>query len=141
MPFELKRIPTGGKREKYRIYAVCSGRGDSQLLDFLIDPPAPSDSILRCIKEAAKDGPHMLPAARAHAIDKPNSIYELIGGRLRIAYFSDNDKIIICTHGFLKASQKTSKKDRRTASQAKRAYLEAKKRGDLLFTEDDEEDK
>lgn len=140
MSFKLKRIATGEVHEIYRIYAVCNQRGDCQLEDFLADPPAYEDAILRCIADAARVGPQNLGSKRAHFMDQPNNIYEFIGGRLRVAYFTDEGKIVICSHGFLKQSQETKKQDKKTARKAKLDYFDAKCAGNCEFIELEEED-
>jgi len=135
MPFRLKRIPTGERQEKYRIYAVCSERGDCELEEFLADWPHHNTALLRCIADAARLGPMTLTSSRSHFMDQSNKIYEFIGGRLRVGYFLDSERIVICTHGFLKQSGETPKKEKQTAGKAKRGYFEAKERGDCVFIE------
>lgn len=136
---KVRRIQTGIETERYRLYSVCSGRGDSDLEEFLVDYAGESVAILRCMSDAAENGPHSLPKARCHYIDQNNKIYEFIGGRLRVAFFTDSDRIVICTHGFQKSTQGTPSQEKKAAVRAKNAYLDAKKNGMLLFEEPEDE--
>ena len=140
MLFKLKRIPTGEENETYRIYAVCSGRGDCQLEDFLERTEGQNVALIRCIADAARLGPQQLPKSRSHLMDRDNGIYEFVGGRLRVGYFIDSGRIVICTHGFLKQSQETPKPDKKTANKAKRNYLDAKGKGEREFIEPEGDD-
>lgn len=136
---KLRRIETGADNERYRLYSVCSARGDSDLEKFLCRYADQADAVLRCMSDAAENGPHSLPKVRCHYIDQANKIYEFIGGRLRVAFFTDSDHIVICTHGFLKQTQGTRAQDQKTAARAKKAYLEAKKNGTLVIEEPEED--
>jgi hypothetical protein len=135
----LKRIPTGEENETYRIYAVCSSRGDCQLEDFIENTDGQNVALLRCIADAARLGPRRLPKSRSHLIDRNNGIYEFKGGKLRVGYFIDGGRIVICTHGFLKQSQETPNAEKKIASKAKRDYLSAKEKGDREFIEPEED--
>lgn len=130
---KVRRIPTGAETERYRLYSVCSARGDSDLEEFLSEHEDEAVAILRCMSDAAEKGPHSLPKARCHSIDQTNKIYEFIGGRLRVAFFTDSDRIVICTHGFPKKTQGTPSQEKKTATRAKKAYIEAKENGTLIF--------
>lgn len=135
----VRRIETGAQAERYRLYSVCSARGDSELEEFLIKHAGEAVAILRCLSDAAESGPHSLGTSRCHYIDQQNKIYELIGGRLRVAFFTDSDRIVICTHGFPKSTQGTPSQEKKTAARTRKAYFEAKESGSLLFEEPEEE--
>jgi hypothetical protein len=71
----------------------------------------------------AEQGPRGLTPEMMHEADKPNSIRELIKGRLRIFCFLDGD-ILFLTNGYLKASQKVDQKEVAKSIKAKNAYFE-----------------
>lgn len=52
-------------------------------------------------------------------------------GGLRLLCFWDDGSLIICTHGYLKGSQKAPKREIARAERLKRDYIEAKKKGTL----------
>lgn len=89
------------------------------------------------MSDAAERGPFSLPKSRVHLIDKENKIYQFIGGNLRVAFFVDADCLVICTHGFVKKSQKTKSRDQNQATKARAQYMMAKAKKQLIFREDD----
>lgn len=52
-------------------------------------------------------------------------------GGVRIMAFWDEGNLIVCSHAFLKKSQKTPEEEKTRAVQALRAYFEAKKLGQV----------
>jgi len=63
--------------------------------------------------------------------------FKTIGG-LRLIWFWDANRIILCTHGFLKKRQTTPPAELATAVKWKNAYETAKKSNKLKFSEDNE---
>ncbi len=65
-----------------------------------------------------------------------NGVFEFktVGG-LRLIWFWDANRIILCTHGFLKKRQTTPPAELVTAAKWKKAYETAKKTNQLKFTE------
>jgi phage-related protein len=60
-----------------------------------------------------------------------DGIYEFKTSKLRMLCFKDEGSYIICTHGFVKKSQKTPKKEIATAERLKKDYFYAKEKGHL----------
>lgn len=58
-------------------------------------------------------------------------IWELIQGRVRVVWFYDGGRLVICSHGFVKKRQKAPVGEIETARRNRRRYLEAKKRAEL----------
>ena len=54
-------------------------------------------------------------------------LFEFKAGCLRLFWFWDKDRMVICTHGIVKKSQATPKKDLKTAETRRKAYEAAKK--------------
>lgn len=54
-------------------------------------------------------------------------------GGVRIMAFWDKDHLIVCTHGFLKKSQKTPKEQLDRAKRSMKQYFSAKERGLVAF--------
>jgi len=63
--------------------------------------------------------------------------FKTIGG-LRLIWFWDANRIILCTHGFHKKRQTTPPSELATAAKWKKAYDTAKKANKLTFSEDNE---
>jgi phage-related protein len=61
--------------------------------------------------------------------------FKTIGG-LRLIWFWDANRIILCTHGFLKKRQTTPPAELVTAAKWKKAYESARKANQLKFIED-----
>ena len=58
-------------------------------------------------------------------------LFEFIQGRLRVLWFYDEGKLIICTSGFVKKGQKTPRGEIDHAIQLINAYFEDKKKAQI----------
>jgi phage-related protein len=101
---KLMIISTGA----FKVFAACSDDGRCHLLRFLddLEGPARMDAhrMLRMLKRVSLEG---LPARYEINHRLAEGISQLRQGRIRVLYFCDRDRIIVCTHGFIKRSQKT----------------------------------
>lgn len=58
----------------------------------------------------SKNGPSFFSSDQLHLVDAPNKIYEFVAGRLRLLFFfGAPGRVVICSHMFVKKSQKTPK--------------------------------
>ncbi len=90
------------------------------------------ESLVLMLEYCAEHGPDKLPPKWGHVLDKKHGIAEFIKGDLRILYFKANDgAVVVCSHVFLKKSQKTPKSEIKRAVRAKDEYELAAKRGQL----------
>jgi len=128
------------KRGRYSVYAVCSNRGDCELLDFLYDLDnnleKSREALLATISRAASHGREGLSVQKCHNI--ADEIFQFSGGKLRAAWFYDKGSMIICTHAYQKTGNKTKVADKKRAIAAREAYFEAKKNGTLEILPDEE---
>lgn len=126
---------------QYTIHAVCDGRGEAPLLRFLENLGANyrsnRDGMLNLLERCAEHGPPR-NADLKHQLDE--GIYELIKGQLRVVFFTDAGKLIICSHGFLKRSRKVPRKEIDAANQARRQYQNARDANQLEIMEDSSDD-
>lgn len=124
----------------WRIYAVCSDRGDCQVAEFLSNQPsnleANRDRLIALLDHVVSKGPQRLPEDICHQI--ADDIWQFATGRLRLAWFYDEGKIIVCTHGFVKKSQKTKKSDIQRAVEARKLYFKDKGQNNLMPINDGE---
>lgn len=98
---------------QWKIWAVSDADGGCELLDFLaaLDRDV-RNRVLSMLDAVAQQGTRVIPSDRCHIVDDNDPIYQFTCGQVRILWFYDRDKIILCSHGFLKKSQKTPKKEK-----------------------------
>jgi len=126
----------------WKIYGICSEREECHVEDFLLNLPpnkrkAKFDSLFQVVTER---GPFFLPKEQCHVVDENEKIYEFIKGDLRILFFTDSDKVVICSHGFIKQRQKTPPTQVARATRSKDAYFQAKSQKNLKAIDPIQED-
>lgn len=123
--------------DNYKIYAVEDSPGKCHLLDFLANIPSNQKSsrnqLLIIFKQAAQNGPQKLSQERCHEADGQNKIFEFIANNLRVLWFYDDGKLVICTHVFVKKSPSTPQAEKKRAIALKKLYFENKKQNKLTF--------
>jgi phage-related protein len=88
--------------------------------------------MLRLLSFVAEQGPpHNVEVSHKIVGD----IWELIAGRLRVLWFYDQGRVIVCSHGFIKRTRKIPTGEMDKAQAAFEAYQSAKRSG-LLKVED-----
>lgn len=126
---------------QYTIHAVCDGRGEVQLLQFLeglgANYASSRNGMLNLLERCAEHGPPR-NADLKHQLD--DGIYELRKGQLRVVFFTDAGKLIICSDGFLKKTRKTPPREIEAARQARKQYQEARDANQLEILEDRDND-
>lgn len=125
---KLQRV----RRGTWQVLAACTQRGDCPLLDFLAGLEgglAPDGRrLLRLFERVAAEGPPRNTEV-SHQIE--GEIWELIQGRLRVLWFYDQGRVVVCSHGFVKASQKTPRSELVKARETLWNYQSAKRRAAL----------
>lgn len=97
------------------IRAACNDRKECQLLRFLSELSTQyqgSRESLQALLKSIADGsrnPQLLPEDKCHLIDSRHGIWEFICGKIRVLWFYDREKIILCSNAFLKQTNKTPK--------------------------------
>ncbi len=125
---------------KWSFLAVCTERGECPLLTFLreLDGRLAKDGerILKLMKHISKKttGPRELPDELSHQINE--HIFEFIKGDIRVFWFYDDEKVVICSHGLIKKGRKTPKRDIEKAKNNFTSYMEAKKQNIISITDD-----
>jgi len=122
-------------------YTVCAaGRwpGHCELLEFLQDLgpnlQKDCDRILALLEKVAREGP---PRNIEISHQIKGKLFEFIQGRLRVLWFYDEGRLIICTSGFIKKSRKTPRNEIEHAIQIMNEYFEDKKRGEIKICEEE----
>lgn len=118
----------------YTLYAIGKDEQYCQLLDFLdtigSNLQKDGDRVLALLKQAAQNGP---PRNTEISHQIKDEIFELIQGRLRVLWFYDEGKLILCTHVFIKKTQKTPVAEIELAITTRGKYFEEKKKGPLII--------
>lgn len=119
----LKRV----HRARWNVLAVCGPRGDCPLLDFLAGLEArlaaDARAMLRLLAFVAEQGPPR-NVQMSHKI--AGEVWEFIAGRLRVLWFYDEGRLVVCTHGFVKSTRKTPAAEIERARASCAAYRAAK---------------
>ncbi|MCL6619949.1 MAG: type II toxin-antitoxin system RelE/ParE family toxin [Thermomonas hydrothermalis] len=74
-------------------------------------------------------GPKSLGTALYHCVDGKHGIYEFIKGDFRVLCFEEQGALVVCSHIFRKASQKTPKREVMRALAVQQDYRRAWERG------------
>jgi len=115
--------------------AVCNERGDCQLEEFLgsfRDPTSGAIKMMALLRWASRHG---APTNREKSNPLGDDIFEFKAGSQRILYFYDIDRLIICSHGFAKKTQKCPSGQKAVAVACRRRYFEAKRDGELVIVD------
>jgi len=86
-------------------------------------------AMVRRIRGLAKG--NLLISNVHHSIDK--DIRQISSGKYRLLYFYDAERRIICTHYFVKKTDKTPSRDIKKAREHRDNYLRAKRENSLIF--------
>lgn len=135
----VRRLPFSGS---YTLLAVCDSQGEPELLRFFEGLGANleknADHMLQLLERVAVTGPPRNTDV-SHLIQ--DDIWEFIKGRLRVFWFYDEGRVVVCTHGIVKKSQKTPKQAIEHAKQAREVYFAAKRCGALRIEEEDDDER
>lgn len=135
---KLRRI---SKEGAWQVLAVSTDRGDCPLLDFLhrlsAETPSHVDGMLALLNRVGNHGP---PRNVQLSHQLRGDIYEFIKGRIRILYFYGQRRIVVCTHGLVKKSQRMPSSEIELAEQALRNYRHAWNAGAIEILEEGDND-
>lgn len=84
------------------------------------------NGLLGMMERHSRYGPESFNTEQCHYVDQGEKIYEYIKGRLRFFWFEDGDRVVVCTHGIIKKSQKTPKREIAKAIRVKNVYKKNK---------------
>ncbi len=79
--------------------------------------------MLRLLSRVAEQGP---PRSVETSHKLADETWELIAGRLRVLWFYDQGRVVICSHGFVKRTRKVPSGEIERAAAAYKAYQAAK---------------
>lgn len=117
-------------QDRWSIYGLKSDNATpSEELDKLaINYSTHIDGLFSILDMVSKEvqGPRVLNDKICHIINKKHGIWQISKGRVRLLWFYDEGRCIICTHAFLKKSQKTPKATIDKVINLQEQYHEAK---------------
>jgi phage-related protein len=129
-------------RGRWDVLAVLDDRGRCPVLDFIAalgaNYAAARRALLRVLRvELPQDGPPSRNTQLCKSLG--DGIYELRrqpkGQKLRVLFFYDDDRRIVCTNGFAKA-ERTPRTEVELARVARQRYLKAKFRRKVEIVEE-----
>ncbi|WP_440064843.1 type II toxin-antitoxin system RelE/ParE family toxin [Pseudomonas syringae] len=83
------------------------------------------DGLLSLLAKFSEHGQRMLNDGICHEIDENEKLFEFIKGDLRLIWFyGKGNKIIICSHCFIKKGRKTPIAEKSIASKIKKEYFD-----------------
>lgn len=133
------------QRAKFQVGAVVREKGDGSLVCSLIEDfndieatyETSRNRLLAYFEQVARSGLQALNTAQCHQVDANDKIYEFISGQLRVLFFRGaTGNVVVCSHMFLKKSQKTPAKEVNKAIRAKKEYETAEKSGLVEWREE-----
>ncbi len=116
----------------YTVYATSKEDDQCELLEFF-ESLGPNfqkdrDRMLALLERVALEGP---PRNTEISHQIKGKLFEFIQGRLRVFWFYDEGRLIICTSGLVKKGRKTPKNEIDHAMTIMNKYFENKKQGEL----------
>jgi len=121
---------------EWRVLAVCTERGDCDLLGFLegLDGKLVKDGdrLLRLLQRIADEG---IPRNTEVSHKLAGDVWELIQGDLRLLYFRDRDRVVVCSHALVKRGRKVPRGDIDQAQARCNVYRTAREAGTLEVTD------
>ena len=122
LEIESGRCPVGAVvRERGSGALECELLGALESLETCEE--ASGDRLLALFELVAADGLSALNSQQFHLVDSKHGIYEFIAGRLRVLFFKGKSgQLVICTHLFMKKSQKTPDDEKEKAVKLKKRY-------------------
>lgn len=127
---QLERVRGG----KWQILALCSHRGRCPLLEFLDQQEGTlakdARRMLKLLDTTADLGP---PRNTDISHQLGPGLWEFIQGRLRVLWFYDRGRMVICSHGLIKKSRRIPRDEIARAWDSRRQYLRARRQNDLTI--------
>lgn len=129
-----------GTNVVWKVYAICQDSGECDLRTFLDDLTGDyrkyAVKTVAAMDDISKRGPEALTKFNSHQVDPlDKGVWQFTVGKIRVLFFYDDGKVIVCSHGFKKKTQKTPKSEQDAARRAKQIYLEDKKKNRLEIRE------
>ena len=136
----MKLLVIGNLR--WSVLAVYDDRDDCSVMDGLIDYGKSNSCAKRVLNDLRENipenGPIYSNQDKVKKLKGDNEIYEFRwqpkhGPKPRVLFFKDGDKVVICTHAFLKGKKETPKGLIDEAEDIREEYMDDKDNGELYY--------
>lgn len=132
---KLKLVKSGA----WSVRAACDENGRCPLLTFFGDMKKHGDkdatAMVRLLAHVAERGPQQLGEDMSRPIRSAEGLFEFKRGKIRVFWFYDEDRVIVCTHGLVKKGQAIEKRDLKAAVKTRQRYMDAKRQKALRMEE------
>lgn len=112
------------RRGCWTVLALRTARGECPLVEFLTelesDLSRDGRRLLALFDRVAQHGPPRNPEISRSLGD---GLWEWRQGRLRVPWFYDGKRLVVCTHGFVKKTRKAPKAELARARRERERYL------------------
>lgn len=129
----IKSLIPAELNSTWQVVAICESRDKCQVDDFLSSVGSNLEKSAKGMRQllamVAVRGPHNLPTDLSHTI--ADGIWQFTKGRLRVAWFYDGIKVVVCCQAATKKSQKAPKQFIDTAVASMQEYKLQKARGNI----------
>lgn len=130
----IKNLLPENINNTWQIMALCDNRKDCQVDGFLstLPPNMEKDGVAmrRLIAYVSEHGTRDLPIEVCHNI--ADDVFQFSKGRIRVSWFYDNGKVIICCHASVKKKQKTPANVIAISVECMRSYKLAKAKSAIV---------
>lgn len=122
---EIEEIASG----RWRVFVA---HASSSLLVRELERTGPeADRVIAVFDRFAAIGPESYDTERCHQIVR--GLFQIRCGQLRIMWFYDEGRIIVCCHAFRKKGAKTPRGEISAALKVKEAYFQAKESRSIVI--------
>ncbi len=126
--------------ERFKVYAVQLNDADHDSFVLLSNRKRPMNDRDKSALISARVrigrlalGPEKLPKTVCHNVS--DHIWQVTSDQYRILWFYDRDRVIVCTHFFVKKTRKTPPSEIARAERIRSDYFEAKAASALVVVE------
>ena len=120
---------------EWTVLAVCTERGDCDLIEFLDGLVGrlarDGDRLLRLLQRVAEEG---VPRNAEISHKLAGDVWEFVQGDLRLLYFRDRGRVVVCSHALVKRGRKVPPADIDQAQARCKLYRTARDAGTLEVT-------
>jgi mRNA-degrading endonuclease RelE of RelBE toxin-antitoxin system len=114
--------------------AADGGRDRCPTLQFFQENMETMAGLGALLSDTAENGPRH-GDGKFKKLSGTDELYEFKSNDLRLLCFWDDGSLIICTHGFIKRTQKAPKSEIERGEKMKREYFDAKANGTLIHAQ------
>lgn len=111
--------------ETWSIYAPCADDGSTFLDDDAIDEGELA-KLAALLERMVEHGPTVIPESRNHQVDAKHKLFQLRVDQLRVIWFYDVGRVVVCAHSYRKKTQRAPRGEVKAACRVREEYFLAK---------------